>query len=71
MSNSIDFYKGIFLHVIAIRIMVPWMNQMLRELRKKKKQKKKQPQIKNKNNIRKMNKKKYIPVVLVWDVCCI
>ena len=24
MSNSIDFYKGIFLHVIPIAAVVPW-----------------------------------------------
>ena len=24
MSNSVDFYKGIFLHVIPVRIIVPW-----------------------------------------------
>ena len=24
MPNSIDFYKGIFLHVIPVRIIVPW-----------------------------------------------
>ena len=26
MPNSIDFYKGIFLHVISVRIIVPWLN---------------------------------------------
>ena len=24
MSNSIDFDKGIFLHVIPVRVIVPW-----------------------------------------------
>ena len=24
MRNSVDFYKGIFLHVIPVRIIVPW-----------------------------------------------
>ena len=24
MPNSIDFYEGIFLHVITVRIIVPW-----------------------------------------------
>ena len=24
MPNSIDFYKGIFLHLIPVRIIVPW-----------------------------------------------
>ena len=24
MPNSIDFYEGIFLHVIPVRIVVPW-----------------------------------------------
>ena len=24
MPNSIDFYKGIFLHVFPVRIIVPW-----------------------------------------------
>ena len=24
MPNSIEFYKGIFLHVISVRIIVPW-----------------------------------------------
>ena len=28
MPNSIDFYKGIFLHVIPVRIIVPWLNQL-------------------------------------------
>ena len=27
MPNSISFYKGIFLHVIPVRIIVPWSNQ--------------------------------------------
>ena len=27
--NSIDFYKGIFLHVIPVRIIVPWFNIIL------------------------------------------
>ena len=26
MPNSVDFYKGIFLHVIPVRIIVPWSN---------------------------------------------
>ena len=26
MPNSIDFYRGIFLHVIPVRIIVPWTN---------------------------------------------
>ena len=26
MPNSIDFCKGIFLHVIPVRIIVPWLN---------------------------------------------
>ena len=25
MPNSIDFYKGIFLHVIAVPIIVSWL----------------------------------------------
>ena len=25
MPNSTDFYKGIFLHVIAVRMIVPWL----------------------------------------------
>ena len=33
MPNSIDFYKEIFLHIIPVRIIVPWsiknMNEML------------------------------------------
>ena len=28
MPNSIDFYKGIFLHVIAVRIIVSWCDIM-------------------------------------------
>ena len=24
MPNSIDFYKGIFLHIISVRIILPW-----------------------------------------------
>ena len=27
MLNSIDFYKGIFLHVIPVRIIVPWIEE--------------------------------------------
>ena len=27
MSNSIDFYIGIFLHVIPVRVIVPWANE--------------------------------------------
>ena len=27
MSNSIDFYKGIFLHVISVRVIVPWSDR--------------------------------------------
>ena len=34
MPNSIKFYKGIFLHVIPVRIIVPWDNQR-RTLRRK------------------------------------
>ena len=26
MPSSIDFYKGIFLHVIPVRIIVPWFH---------------------------------------------
>ena len=26
MSNSMDFYKGIFLHVIPVRIIVLWLD---------------------------------------------
>ena len=26
MPNSIDFYEGIFLHVIPVRIIVPWFD---------------------------------------------
>ena len=26
ISNSINFYRGIFLHVIPVRIIVPWLN---------------------------------------------
>ena len=26
MPNSIDFYKGIFLHAIQVRIIVPWLS---------------------------------------------
>ena len=29
MPNSMDFYKGVFLHVIPVRIIVPWVNQHL------------------------------------------
>ena len=29
MPNSIDFYKGVFLHVIPVRIIVPWLKFMI------------------------------------------
>ena len=33
MPNSIDFYKGIFLHVIPVCIIVPWSDTHLELLR--------------------------------------
>ena len=34
MQNSIDFYKGIFLHDIPVRIIVPWIDPHLKRTNK-------------------------------------
>ena len=33
MPNSIDFHKGIFLHAIPVRIIVPWYSRCLQMLK--------------------------------------
>ena len=32
MANAIDFYKGLFLHVIPVRIIVPRVHQSIHQM---------------------------------------